>query len=207
MVTLAIFGGTFDPIHNGHLSVATAVQSVLKPERMVFVPAGNPPHKQKHHITGAEHRWNMVSLAVKEGVGWTVSRVDIDRQGPHYSVDMVQILRREFAAGAKDTYFIIGADSLADILSWHKPQELVDQCRLVAVHRPGVQPAIERLVSAIPQLSVRLTWVEMPPVPISATEIRQRVARGESVSGMVPPVVAKYIARNGLYSPNATSES
>ncbi len=199
VVTLGIFGGTFDPVHNGHLAVAEAVQSALALDCVLFVPVADPPHKRNRALTPAEDRWRMVKLAVANRPGFAVSRVDIDRAGPQYSVDTVQLLQREFSVGAGETFFIIGADALAGIPHWHNPQTLVERCRLVAVHRPGVKPSIDALLAALPQLRSRLLWVEMPPVPISATEIRRRVARGEAISRLVPAAVADYIARHRLY--------
>ncbi len=201
MVALGIFGGTFDPIHNGHLAVARAAQNQLKLDRVVFVPVGTPPHKRWQPVTPAEHRWQMVSLAVAENPRFCVSRVDIDRAAPQYSVDTIRLLRREFGTSAEDTFFIIGADALENFPHWKNAAGIVAQCRIAAVHRPEFRPDVQSLFAAVPQLQSRLVWVEMPPVPISATEIRRRVGQGQSIAGMVPPAVAKYIARHRLYSP------
>ena len=199
VVTLGIFGGTFDPIHNGHLAVARAAKAQLRLDRVVFVPVGTPPHKRWQPVTPAEHRWQMVSLAVADNPGFTVSRVDIDRPAPQYSVDTVRLLRREFGTAAEDTFFIIGADALGNFPRWKDAAGIVAQCRIAAVHRPGFRPDVQSVLAAVPRLKSRLVWVEMPPVPVSATEIRQRVGQGLPIVDMVPPAVAAYIARHRLY--------
>ncbi len=199
VVTLGIFGGTFDPIHNGHLAVAHAAQTRLGLDRVVFVPVGTPPHKRWQPVTPAEHRWQMALLAVADNPHFAVSRVDIDRPAPQYSVDTIRLLRGEYGTSAAETFFIIGADALENFPRWKDAAGIVAQCCIAAVHRPGFRPDVARLIAAVPQLAARLVWVEMPPVPVSATEIRQRVGQGLPITDMVPPAVAAYIARHQLY--------
>ncbi len=199
MVALGIFGGTFDPIHNGHLAVARAAKNQLGLEQVVFVPVGTPPHKRWQPVTPAEYRWRMVSLAVADEPDFVVSRVDIDRPAPQYSVDTVRLLRREFGTAAENTFFIIGADALNNFPRWKNAAGIVAQCCIAVVHRPGFRPDVQSVVAAVPQLASRLVWVEMPPVPVSATEIRRRVGQGLPIDDMVPPVVAEYIVRQRLY--------
>ena len=199
MVAIGIFGGTFDPIHNGHLAVARAAQKHLRLDRVVFVPVGTPPHKRWQPVTPAEHRWQMVALAVAENPRFSVSRVDIDRPAPQYSVDTIRLLRQAFGTSAENTFFIIGADALSNLPSWKDAAGIVMQCRIAVVHRPGFHLDLKTIASEIPQLPSRLVWIEMPPVPVSATEVRRRVGQGLSIDKLVPPAVAEYIARHQLY--------
>ena len=199
MVTIGIFGGTFDPIHNGHLAVARAAQKHLRLDRVVFVPVGTPPHKRWQPVTPAEHRWQMVALAVAENPRFSVSRVDIDRPAPQYSVDTIRLLRQALGTSAENTFFIIGADSLSNLPRWKDAAGIVMQCRIAVVHRPGFHLDLKAIASEIPQLPSRLVWIEMPPVPVSATEVRRRVGQGLSIDKLVPPAVAEYIARHQLY--------
>ncbi len=201
VVAFGILGGTFDPIHNGHIAVARAAQDALKLDRVVFAPVATPPHKRQRLITPIEYRWEMVSLAVAEYPHFVASRVDIDRPPPQYSVDTIRLLIKKYGASAAETFFIIGADALAGLPHWKNPAGVVSQCQIAVVHRPGFRPHVPSLFATIPQLQSRLQWVAMPSVPISATEIRQRVGQGLPIDDRVPPAVAEYIARRRLYHP------
>ena len=201
-VRVGLIGGSFDPIHAGHLSIAREVRERLDLERMVFVPAGQPPHKLDKRLTGAEHRLAMVRLAIAGHPHLTVSRVDMDRPGPCYSVDTVRLLRDRFrsAWGAEtQIYFTIGADSLIELPTWYQPRELLRLCTVVAVGRPGydVDPGeLERLLPGAPPV---LYLTLNTPVDASSTGIRQRVAEGRSIRGLVPKAVERYIEQYGLY--------
>ena len=158
---VGVLGGTFDPIHFGHLVAAEEVRAQLDLDRVVFVPAGLPPHKLTEDVSQVEHRLAMVKLAIASNPYFTVSRVDIDRFGPCYTVDTIELLRDEFGPGA-ELYFIMGSDSLADILTWHKPERLIRLCRLAAVERPGYQIDMEVFERMLPGITSRVHFINSP---------------------------------------------
>jgi nicotinate-nucleotide adenylyltransferase len=197
--TLAIFGGTFDPIHLGHTIVAEEVRVKLGLEKVVFVPAGQPWLKSDRPVSDARHRLEMVRLGVLDNPHFKVSAVEVNRPGPSYAVDTVEAMRRESGGDAK-LAFILGSDALAELAQWKQPQRLIHLCQLVAFGRPGLPlPPLGSLDTAVPGLSKHVTVVEVPQVDISASEIRRRVASGLPISGMVPEPVERYILEQGLY--------
>jgi nicotinate-nucleotide adenylyltransferase len=202
-VRLGILGGTFDPIHNGHLDLARSAQRALKLDKVLFVPAGQPPHKRDVAVTPSPHRSKMVELAIAGQPCFAVSRVDLDRSGPHYTVDTVTRLKAEYNLGAETCFFIIGSDSLEALPTWHAPEKLLKLCRIAVGHRPGYRPDLADLTSLLPDLPERITWVEMPANPISATVLRQRIACGEDITGSIPSAVLAYIRQTGLYKSEA----
>lgn len=199
VVAVGILGGTFDPIHNGHLGLGRAVRRALGLGKILFAPVGTPPHKPQRAITPSSHRLKMVQLAVAGDPFFEVSTVDLDRPPPHYSVDTVARLRAAHRLKAGECYFIIGADSLADLPGWHAPDRLLQLCRLAVGHRPGYRPPMDTLIARFPGLLRQITWVEMPGIPISATAVRRQVSRQEPFEHYVPPAVAAHIKANGLY--------
>jgi nicotinate-nucleotide adenylyltransferase len=196
---LGIHGGTFDPIHFGHLLAAEEVRIALSLDQVLFAPAGEPPHKQGQTVLSVVHRQAMVCLAIEDNPAFALSAVDIDRPGPHYSVDTVRLLREEWHTTADETFFIMGADSLVHLLNWHQPARMVELCRLAVVARPGYRPDLAELETALPGLSGRLEWVEMPVLGISSTDLQRRVREGRSIRYQVPAAVARYVAAHGLY--------
>jgi nicotinate-nucleotide adenylyltransferase len=196
---LGVLGGTFDPIHFGHLLAAEEARVTLGLERVLFAPAGDPPHKQGHAISPIAHRLAMVRLAIADNPAFAVTTVDTDRPGPHYTVDAVRLLREEWGTGADETFFLMGADSLTQLLTWHQPERLVELCHLAVMARPGYRPDLTNLTTALPGLSTRLDWVEMPVLDISASDLRRRVSQGRSIRYQVPEAVAAYVAEHGLY--------
>jgi nicotinate-nucleotide adenylyltransferase len=196
---LGILGGTFDPIHFGHLLAAEEARVTLRLERVLFAPAGIPPHKQELSILPVAHRLAMVRLAIADNPAFAVTTVDIDRPGPHYTVDMVRLLRDEWGTSTDQTFFIMGADSLADLPTWHQPAQLVELCRLAVVARPGYRPDLAKLEAVLPDLSRRLDWAEMPVLGISSSDLQHRVREGRSIRYQVPAAVAQYVAEHGLY--------
>lgn len=196
---LGILGGTFDPIHLGHLLMAEAASETLELERVLFVPAGDPPHKQNLPKTAAHHRRKMVELAIENNSHFELSLVDLERPGPHYSVDTVHLIRSQFNISADACFFIIGSDSLADLPIWHDPEKLVPLCRLAVAHRPGYQPDISDLEKIIPGLGTRLDWVQIPAVDFAASTIRTRLKNGQSIRYQVPDSVWQYIDQHKLY--------
>lgn len=195
---LGILGGTFDPIHHGHLVAAEEARHQLDLERVLFVPAGSPPHKPLQPITPAGHRLNMVELAIASNRHLAISHVDLDRSGPSYTVDTLDLLRAEWGPDAL-LFFIGGADLLADILTWHQPQRLIESCELAVVERPGVELDLEPLEEQLPGLTARIHWVRMPGLDISSRDLRARVREGRPISYLVPRAVEAYILEQGLY--------
>ncbi len=196
---MAILGGTFDPIHNGHLAVAEEVRSKLGMDEIVIIPAGRPRLKQDHYVTPASHRLAMVELAVKDHAVFRVSTVEIDSPGPTCTVDTLETIRRQQNSSV-DIYFLLGSDALRDLPRWKKPRRLLELCYLVVFSRPGSPlPPLEGLETFVPGISTRAIQIEVPQVDISATDIRLRVARREPITGMVPAAVERYIHEHGLY--------
>lgn len=197
---LGIMGGTFDPIHYGHLVTAEAVRSEFELDQVIFVPSGRPPHKNPTQVTPAQHRYLMTVLATLTNPHFDVSRVDIDRLGETYTVDTLTDLRREYGAGVQ-FYFITGADALAEIFSWKEPERLVHECVFVGATRPGF--TLERLSPEVEdfmhQHAASFRFIEVPALAISSTDLRQRIARGRSIRYLAPDEVAFYIMKNGLY--------
>jgi nicotinate-nucleotide adenylyltransferase len=198
-LNLGILGGTFDPPHLGHLLLAEMVRDALSLARVLFVPAADPPHKQELTKTAACHRRRMVELAIAGNPGFELCDVDLERPGPHFSVDTVRLIRQRHNLPAADCIFIIGGDSLADLPAWHRPAALINQCRLAVVHRPGAQPDLAQLETQVPGIDQRLIWVESPLIQLAASNIRARVAAGQSIRYHVPEPVRTYIAQHQLY--------
>lgn len=196
---LGILGGTFDPIHHGHLVAAQEAHHQLELDRVLFVPAGDPPHKLSRPLSAAHHRLRMLELAIAGQPHFAISRVDLDRPGPCYTVDTLTLLRSEWGPGPT-FFFIEGADSLADILSWHQPQRLIDLCDLAVVERPGVEIDLSQLERQLPGITSSLHWVRMPSLEISSTDLRARVRAGRPISYLLPAVVEAYIREHGMYT-------
>ena len=195
---VGVFGGTFDPIHIGHLVSAEEVRVKLGLECVVFVPAGLPPHKLDHVMSPVEHRLAMVELAIASNPHFAVSRVDVDRFGPCYTVDTIELLRDEWGADV-EIYFIMGSDSLLDILTWHNPRRLIRLCRLAVVSRPGYQVDLDELDALLPGVASRVQMLNAPELAISSTDIQRRVREGLSIKYQVPEAVEAYIYQHKLY--------
>ncbi|AWB95565.1 nicotinic acid mononucleotide adenylyltransferase [Agromyces badenianii] len=186
---IGVMGGTFDPIHHGHLVAASEVAQSLELDEVMFVPTGQPSYKS--NVTQAEHRYLMTVIATASNPRFTVSRVDIDRAKPTFTIDTLRDIRRERPDA--DLYFITGADAIAQILSWKDVQELWDLAHFVAVSRPGHVLS----VSGLPEQDVSL--LEVPALAISSTDCRSRVRRGFPVWYLVPDGVVQYISKHHLY--------
>jgi nicotinate-nucleotide adenylyltransferase len=199
---VGIFGGTFDPIHVGHLVVAEDCAFQLGLDLVLFVPVGQPPHKRGRAITPADDRVRMVELAIADNPRFQLSRVDVDRPGPSYSVDTVAALLAELGPAAR-LFFIIGADSLADLPTWHQPERLVALCEIIAVNRPGYPRFdLARLEPAIPGARERIHRIEVPGLDIAASDLRQRIAEGRPIRYLVPEAVRRYLEEHQLYRSN-----
>jgi nicotinate-nucleotide adenylyltransferase len=202
MRRIGVFGGTFDPVHYGHLVVAEEVCATLQLTEMVFVPAGQPPHKTKEAITAVKHRLAMLELAIASNPHFTISRVDLDRPGPSYTVDTLRLLREQWG---EDTaiYFVIGRDILEELLSWYDPAGVLEQLTyLVAVRRPGYNESetyYDWLEARMPGIKQRLLIVDAPQFEISATDLRKRVAEGRPIKYQTPDSVESYIIQCDLY--------
>ncbi len=196
---IGVLGGTFDPIHNGHLAVAEEVRSRLGLSEILFVPAGRPWLKGDTPISPAELRVEMVRLAVADKPYYKVSTMEIEREGPSYTVDTMGELRAQIGVG-NELYFILGWSSLAELPQWKEPARIIRLCKLIAVPRPGYpRPDLRSLDTSIPGLSRSVTLLDKPEVDISASDIRDRVAQGQSISGLVPEAVEGYIEEHKLY--------
>jgi nicotinate-nucleotide adenylyltransferase len=195
---IGILGGTFDPIHNGHLVIAEEARARLQLERVLFIPANVSPLKQGRHLASTEHRCAMVELAIADNPSFALSLVDLNRPAPSYTVDTLRLLRDEYGKTSQ-LYFIMGQDTLGAILAWRAPEEIIRLCTLVAVSRPGYRPDIAALSRSLPGLSEALIVLETPELSVSSTELRQRVARGWPIRYQLPDSVEAYIRQRGLY--------
>lgn len=188
---IGVMGGTFDPIHHGHLAAASEVAHEFGLDRVVFVPTGQPWQKARTDLTDSETRYLMTAIATAEDARFGVSRVDIDRPGPTYAVDTLTDLRRELPAA--ELLFITGADVLAAILTWRDPSRVLELAHLVGVTRPDHVPDATRLPPGA------ATILAVPALAISSTECRERVRAGRPISYLVPTAVERFIAKTGLY--------
>lgn len=196
---IGIFGGTFDPIHVGHLILAEEAWRRLGLDRVYLVPAGDPPHKRDRRLTSVEHRVRMAELATDDVDHIRVSRIDADRPGPHYTSDMVRLVRQRVPAGT-DVYYLMGMDSLRDLPTWHEADWLVRNCRLVALSRHDVEMDWDRLEAALPGVREQVIILDMPELEISSHVIQARVRDGLPIRYQVLREVDAYIRAYGLYS-------
>jgi len=187
-------GGTFDPIHHGHLVAASEVQAWFDLDEVVFVPTGDPWQKSHREVSAAEDRYLMTVIATASNPLFTVSRVDIDRDGPTYTIDTLRDLHRELPDA--ELYFITGADALSEIFTWRDAAELFELAHFVGCTRPGYDMDPTTL-TGIPE--GRVTIVEIPALAISSSDCRDRKRRGEPVWYLVPDGVVQYISKHHLY--------
>lgn len=196
---IAIMGGTFDPIHYGHLVTAEAVAYEYNIDKVIFIPSGNPPHKDRE-ISGREHRYLMTQLATLNNFDFLVSRLEIERIGKTYTIDTIKELRKNYAPNA-EIYFITGADAIHEILTWKDAEELLQLCSFVAATRPGYDAAALRdIIDDIKiQYQSRIHFLATPSLDISSSDVRERVALDKPIRYMVPHEVEYYIRKFGLY--------
>ena len=194
-----VMGGTFDPIHYGHLVTAEQAREALALDMVLFMPAGSPAFKQHQRVTPAEHRYAMTVLATAANPSFLVSRLEIDRPSVTYTVDTLTALREHYPAEV-ELYFITGADAIIDILTWHDAERIAGLATLIAATRPGydIEQARARLVASGLDFDVR--YIEIPALAISSTNIRERVAAHSSVRYLTSESVIGYIGKNGLYN-------
>jgi nicotinate-nucleotide adenylyltransferase len=198
---IGILGGTFDPVHLGHLALADEALRVLDLERIDFVPNADPPHKQGQPVTPAHHREAMVALAIAADPRFVLSRLELERPGPSYAVDTVAVMaERSRAEGRPEPWFVVSADVLDGLDSWRDPDRVLELCRFAVAPRPGSEALDWRWVSAnLPGRESRFAFLPGPELDIAATTVRERVARGQGISDLVPEEVADYIAAHSLY--------
>ena len=193
-----VLGGTFDPIHLGHIAAADAAQQALSLDSILLMPSRIPPHRAAPTTASAEDRYAMAHLAAQERAGWTASRVEIDRNGPSYSYDTLL----ELGKPPSDVFFILGADAFAEIATWSRYPAILDLANFVVVSRTGItlDSLRARVPSAFDRKDTRVILVEARTPDVSSTEIRRRVRAAESITGLVPDSVAHYITTHHLYS-------
>lgn len=217
---LGLLGGSFNPIHRCHLSIARSAQQLLQLDRILFIPTGDPPHKQSGTLAAARHRRRMVELAIQDSPGFALTDIEIRRPGKSYSIDTVRAIQQEYGPG-NPIFFIIGLDAFLDLPSWKDATTLLGSCHFVVISRPSVNfrtLASIPLFHAIPWDTMialdaarqeradvdlangrTLTCLRLPPCDVSASEIRRRIQEGGSLANLLPPLVESYILREGLY--------
>jgi nicotinate-nucleotide adenylyltransferase len=200
-VNIGILGGTFDPIHIGHLIVAEEARIKLGLSEVLFVPAGQPWLKLDRNITSAVHRVEMVRRAIADDPHFKLCTLEVERAGPSYTVDTLTMLRKQLGSKAS-LFFILGRDTLAELPLWKGPEKLVQLCRLVVVPRLGSKD-LKHLETSIPGLLDKVIQLDMPVIGISSSGIRQRLAQGLSIRYLVPPEVEKYITEHKIYLTSA----
>src|SRR5262245_38007862 len=189
-------GGTFDPIHHGHLVTAEAARWAFELDEVVFVPTGQPWMKADTPVTSSEHRYLMTVIATSSNPSFWVSRIDIEREGPTYAVDTLQELRRK-AEDSIELFFITGADAMLEIFHWKDPEEVLSLAHFIAATRPGYD--IARFETESPTSHPNVSVLDVPALAISSTDIRRRVAAGEPIRYLVPEGVETYIRKFRLY--------
>lgn len=196
---IGVLGGTFDPVHIGHLEIAGEARRTLNLQEVVLVPAGQPPFKPNRLITPSEQRLKMLYLAVANTPELKVSTIEIERPGPSYTADTLAELKGRYGVD-DELFFILGWDSLEQLPEWYQPSRIIELCRLVAVPRPErSRPSLEELEARVPGISKRVVFLEKPEIDISSSQIRELAARGKTIEHLVPGPVAQYIREHKLY--------
>lgn len=198
-MNIGVLGGTFDPIHTGHLIVAEQVRIKLGLNRVLFVPAGQPWLKVNHTITPSGHRVEMVRRAIADNPCFELCTIEVERPGPSYTVDTIEVLQKQLGRQA-ELFFILGSDSLAQLHLWKEPSRLVQICCLVALPRLGSNlPDLKSLELRIPGIMHNMIQPDVPIIEISSSQIREHLARGLSIRYLVPDEVGRYIEEQKLY--------
>lgn len=202
---IGLFGGTFDPIHIGHLVAAKLAKESMNLDRVVFIPSGTPPHKLGRQITFAEQRLRMVELAIGDEPEFTVSDWELYQQGATYTVDTLKFFASQFAKD--ELYFIVGADMLCDLPNWKSPQRILEVAEIIGMTRPGfdMTECCRLLQVFLPAANSRIHYIEMPGLDISSTWLRDRLEQNLSVDYLIPEQVIRYIEETGLYDRRANS--
>ncbi len=195
---IGIMGGTFDPIHFGHLRMAETVREIFRLDKILFIPSARPPHKVEKNVTPELYRLMMTFLATQSNENFQVSPMEILREGLSYTLDTMNQLEKKFGADT-ELFFIIGADSMIDLPKWHKAQELVSKVHFIATTRPGVVVNLAEVKKFFGNAAKNIHQVEIAGLEISSTDIRERVKNSKSIKYLVPEVVEDYIVKEGLY--------
>lgn len=200
-LAFGILGGTFDPVHMGHLALAHEALDELELDHLLFVPNADPPHKQDQSVTPARHREAMVALSIAPEPRFRLSRVELERDGPSYAVETVtELAGRARSQGRPEPWFVMSAETLDGFGSWREPERILDLCRLAVAPRPGAQPLDAAWVAEHhPGREDRFAFLPGPELDIASTGIRERVAAGAPIRDLVPNAVAVYIEEQGLY--------
>ena len=196
-IRLGILGGTFDPVHIGHLALAEQAREQLALERVLWVPSGDPWRKADRAVTATEHRAAMVRLAIEGHVSHELCLLEIERSGPSYSVETLAELRR--VEPDCELFFLLGLDALKDLPNWHEPGQLSELSTLAVAARGDSRPTEEELDRLVPGLGERVVWLEMPHLDVSATELRRLAAAGAGLRDRTPASVEAYIREHRLY--------
>ncbi|MEM8529909.1 MAG: nicotinate-nucleotide adenylyltransferase [Chloroflexota bacterium] len=201
---IGILGGTFDPIHYGHLAIAEEVRIALQLRRILFIPAAQQPLKKHQPMASAEHRLTMVQLACQDNSFFEPSVIEVRRPGISYTVTTLTTLHEQ---GLYDLHFIMGADALTDMSRWYNVSKLLELAKIVGIKRPGIQISPEQLTGTLPQLKTQLTLLEGPSLDISSSELRKRLSQGQPIRYLTPDTVISYIETQRLYRAKASQPS
>ena len=200
---IGVMGGTFDPIHNGHLVTAEEAWKQFHLDLVIFMPSGHPPHKEDRKNLDPEDRYLMAVIATASNAHFKVSRMEIDRPGPSYTIDTVREMHRVYGKNT-EVFFITGADAILEILTWKEPERILREATFIAATRPGYD--LKKLEDSLPEAEKerhatdpRVLVMEIPALAISSTDIRSRVKEGRAVNYLVPEGVSKFIEKNGFY--------
>src|SRR5436190_1707725 len=194
---IGIFGGTFDPPHLGHLHLVEAARTQLKLDKILWVPTADPPHKKNQLLSAVTDRLAMVEALIAGEPAYEISRVDIDRPGPHWAADTVALLAQQFPG--QQLIFLMGGDSLHDLPTWGRPQEFLAHCSLGVMRRPQDAIDLAKLESLLPGITAKVEFVQATPLEIASQTIRARVRAGQSLAGLVPEAVIRIIQARQLY--------
>lgn len=193
---IGLMGGTLNPVHHGHLLIAEAALHAKKLDQVIWIPAGDPPHKDDEDLAPQEDRYAMTVLATASNPGFEVSRWEMEREGPSYSLTTIQHFRQW--VDADNLFFITGADTVLELLTWHRHEEVIRSCRFLAAARPGHD--LSRADEVLPpEYVARIEELPVAAVEISSTDIRRRIKAGEPIRYMVPEAVESYLRKRGLY--------
>jgi len=197
---LGIMGGTFDPIHYGHLVAAEMARGEFNLSKVLFIPSGTPPHKIRRDVSAANLRYEMVELAIKDNSEFDLSALEMERKGPSYTVETLRILRRAWPE--HELYFITGTDALLEIFSWREAEEILTMIQFIGAARPGfdARDFLLKVQQEHPETQGRIHYLEVPALAISSTDIRARVRHGQPIRYLLPEPVRLFLQKHGLYS-------